>query len=480
MLRVSHLKLIFYLIFIIKLLECVHLFDHVDALAYHLTLPRYLTEVGFNETFKSFFIGLQAGYFEFLYVLPVSLFGNTALAQILCQMMHFLAGLGLLSFLATKSLSNKTYAYLLGIAVLTINAAPSVFLYAKNDGVVASLSFLLFLILAGVFARDSKYRYIFIGLLFGLIPGVKLTGLFPVLVLGFFFLYKEKTLSKNFLLSITLAIFVFSPICLLKFYYTGSPFFPALLSLFPGKLPSGIVDTYSNFTKSKITLSSLSLGMRSLFFAKLILLTSPLILFLSFKRKFVPLSFFLSLAVFTAYILVNGGNISERFYFAAIFFLVHGFFAMLEKLDFKWRFFPLLIFLAVMIDSKLDLSFRRIKKSIIFSPLSEREFIEENIPLTKLWRKIEISSQEKYTYVYTDLLYMGFYSPRGMRLEQLRMNPDALFYRDHKDKFLDRYSYLILNSTLSDIRSNLTQGYEKIDQVHEYVVFQRIKTETKP
>jgi hypothetical protein len=444
------------------MLEAVSFFRHGDALNYHLVGSRFWLETSWLEMTHDLWGNFQSGVFELIYLFPLMLFGNTLWGQVSSQLIHFLLGQGLAAFVLYfyfKKKDNELIGSLSGLTILTISRSSDFFLYAKNDGALAACGLILALMLFDdSFLSHKKHkRNLLIGVLMGLVPAIKMSGLFIVGPLSIYFVYlKRKELKEVFFVA-SIALIVFSPILLRNAYFVGNPFFPGLINIFPGVLTEEMKSYYLYHMSSALTLSSLISALVSFFTGKIIfILMIPLFLYQIIKKRNLFFSA-LSLLIFALYLIVNGGLVVERFFFICYFLITVSIFIFIHKNDFYKKFLPLLL-LIILIDSKADKS---LKKVITFIPQyisrSPMDIVNEYSPYSRIWRGLE-SSREKRI-VLSDLFAQQFYAPDGIRIHQFRGRPDTEFLGQCKiDDLskLSRYTYAIL------AENNNNPCYQKI------------------
>ena len=268
---------LFSFIWVIKAIESLYLFSHGDALSYHLVWPKLVLSNGIQDTISHFFPIWLSGYFDFIYFVPSFIFGDGAEAQQLGQFIHFFLSIGLGSIILVKFIKHPQYRWLAGISLLTIAESADFFLYAKNDGFIALCSLISFLLIQ----NNHKYSKYFLGLIFGLAIGTKLSALFFMLPLGFLYLMNcLKKKNYDFLFVIFITIITTLPTLIIKYSYLKSPFFPGLLDLFPGNLDIDLKNRYNSLVKVPSSLTSTLKNIKAFYFFKLatfIILLSTLV-----------------------------------------------------------------------------------------------------------------------------------------------------------------------------------------------------------
>lgn len=446
---------IFFTIFIIKVLEALCFFRHGDALNYHLVGPRFWLETSWLEMTNDLWGNFQSGLFELLYLLTIGIFGNSLWGQLSSQLLHFLLGQGLAAFILFSYFKKKNsiVAALSGIAILTISKSGDFFLYAKNDGFLAAMGlFALILILDKNYLKvEGSSRSILIGALLGLLPAVKMSGLFVTAPLAIYYVYLNRKDIFQILLAGSMSLLVFSPILIRNYYFIGNPFFPGLINIFPGVLTPEMKSYYLHHMSNPLSWDSLAKSLSSVFLGKVIFLFSFPVLILKFRseKNFKPE--FFAYTTFVLYLLVNGGLVVERFFFTTYFFIIFGLakFLLAIKLD-KLKIIAILFLLLV--DSKIDKSFKRISHYFpLYLNSNPMDIVHEASPYASLWKNVPPSNSKKL--VISDLFAQQFYAPRGIRIHQFRGRPDVEFLGTctHQDvELLEKYSYAILASQIEN------------------------------
>lgn len=460
------------------MLEAICFFRHGDALNYHLVGPRFWLETSWLEMTNDLWGNFQSGLFEALYLLTIGIFGNTLWGQLSSQLLHFLLGQGLAAlvlFKFFKARKKEIIGALAGLSILTISKSADFFLYAKNDGALACLGLILALMLFddSFVSLNGKKRNLFLGILMGVIPAIKMSGLFIVLPLSIYFvLINYHRLSDVFITAIT-ALLVFSPILIRNYYFIGNPFFPGLIELFPGVLTDEMKRYYLYHMSNKLSFSSFIAASKSLFTGKIIFLIFFPILFCRLKDKRLPFFSIFVLSIFILYLLVNGGLVVERFFFICYFLITTMIFVFLSEKNFKNKYYYLLLVL-ILVDSKVDKSIKRIV-NFIPSYFNENslDIVYKHSPYASIWKGV--SSTGKKELVISDLFAQQFYSPDGFRIHQFRGRPDVEFLGKCESSDiskLQKYSYAIL------AEKNQNPCYEKIrnsglilNQVGEFILF---------
>ena len=460
------------------MLEAVCFFRHGDALNYHLVGPRFWLETSWLDMTNDLWGNFQSGLFETLYLITIGIFGNTLWGQLSSQLLHFLLGQGLAAFVLYyffKKKNKEAIGALAGLSILTISRSADFFLYAKNDGALASLGLILALMLFddNFISKKGKKRNLILGTLMGLIPAIKMSGLFIVMPLSIYFVIKNYRKLSNVIITALIALIVFSPILIRNYYFIGNPFFPGLIELFPGVLTNEMKTYYLYHMSNKLSFSSFIAALKSLFTGKLIFVLFFPILFCRLKEKKLPLFGLFVLSIFILYLLVNGGLVVERFFFICYFLITAMIFVFLSEKDFKNKYFYLLLVL-ILIDSKVDKSIKRVTNFIpSYFQQEPLDIVYKYSPYASIWKGVKSTGKKEI--VISDLFAQQFYSPDSFRIHQFRGRPDAEFLGKCENSDiskLQKYSYAIL------AEKNMNPCYEKIrnqgtklNQVGDFILF---------
>lgn len=411
------LSYLFSFIWVIKAIESLYLFSHGDALSYHLVWPKLVLNNGIKDTISHFFPIWLSGYFDFIYFIPNFIFGEGAEAQQLGQFIHFFLSLGLGSIILVKFIKHPQYRWLAGISLLTIAESADFFLYAKNDGFIALCSLISFLLIQ----NNQKYNKYFLGVIFGLAIGTKLSALFFMLPLGLLYLINcLKKKNYDFLLVIFFTIITSLPTLFIKYSYLKSPFFPGLLNLFPGNLDIDLTDQYNSLVKIPASLISTLKNIKAFYFFKLATLTVLIITLFAEKdkrNKKIFNIFIISIGLLL-YLVLNGGNVAPRFYFSAYFILTY---LAFQNFSSKYTLFFLLLIFA---DSKIDKSIKRIK--IVFNGDNT---VSKRITRSAVWNKIPQDSNV-IAHAYTQM----YYAKNGIQMQDILTTPLGVKYRKSCDE----------------------------------------------
>ena len=467
--KISFLWGLFWLVFLMKALECLLPTPHGDALYYHLVAPKIWSVSSWSEMFQDLSHYVQAGYFDLIYFIPFTLSDSLMKNQIAGQFLHFFFSIGLASLLCLRWVNHKIWGPLAAISMLTIARDSGFFHYAKNDGALALASLVAAWLIyrAKYLGKDQgKFSLVVIGIMLGLVPGIKMNGLLVVLPLSLYFVWQNRYKVSNIVITGGIALLVFLPVLIKNYIYTGNVFFPALVSRFPGFLTQPMLDHYSYYYGNSMSLETFGIQIRDFLTGKLLFIIHPILMWLNYKSGRSSLNFFawLSITAFGLYIVFNGSLPHPRYFFPSYFLLVLFIFLSLKARseDPKTsRFFTakttlILLVLIILSDTKLDLLGRNIRDAVTgHYSLTEQEMVRREIPLTALWEKIEANDTEVVDYVISDSHSSSYYLPRGVRLHTAKQSHGAEFLLDcHSQEDLSRlkfYRYSLLSSENSNL-----------------------------
>ena len=467
--KISFLWGLFWLVFLMKALECLLPTPHGDALYYHLVAPKIWSVSSWSEMFQDLSHYVQAGYFDLIYFIPFTLSDSLMKNQIAGQFLHFFFSIGLASLLCLRWVNHRIWGPLASISMLTIARDSGFFHYAKNDGALALASLVAAWLIyrAKYLGKDQgKFSLVVIGIMLGLVPGIKMNGLLVVLPLSLYFVWQNRYKVSNIVITGGIALLVFLPVLIKNYIYTGNVFFPALVSRFPGFLTQPMLDHYSYYYGNSMSLETFGIQIRDFLTGKLLFIIHPILMWLNYKSGRSSLNFFawLSITAFGLYIVFNGSLPHPRYFFPSYFLLVLFIFLSLKARseDPKTsRFFTakttlILLVLIILSDTKLDLLGRNIRDAVTgHYSLTEQEMVRREIPLTALWDKIEANDTEVVDYVISDSHSSSYYLPRGVRLHTAKQSHGAEFLLDcHSQEDLSRlkfYRYSLLSSENSNL-----------------------------
>lgn len=475
------LKIVVSVVALLKFLEVLTPMAHGDALYYHLPVAKQWIEFGFLEMHKELAGSLQAGIFDYLYLIPVGLFGANLYGQLAAQLMYFLCSIGLATFLVIKALHpNSILKSLFILYMITYGVDSDFFIFAKNDGVLASFGLLATLEFSQNFISkrfNQKWELLIKGATLGILPLIKINGLLICVVLGIYFIWKKKNIKHFFV--ITLISFILAlPLFIRNYYFLASPFYPGLLGLFPGKLTSPMIAFYKASMQSPITLQGLLFHLKAFTAFKLINIFIVLYLVKVKKIKFSD-ELLVSIVIFIIYLILNGGVPAARFYFICFFLNSYFILSQFEKFNISRKVLFLLVLL-ILSDSKIDKSFGRIKKSLLAAQKSNSslEFVNNTIMQTRVWNYVEEENKK----IITDDFLEIYYAPRGTRLYHYKQSVQAFHLYRCSDEFgdlakLNEYDYAFLNHQFG-IRNKCTEyirnNFELKYKEDHYEVYKRV------
>ena len=467
--KISFLWGLFWLVFLMKALECLLPTPHGDALYYHLVAPKIWSVSSWSEMFQDLSHYVQAGYFDLIYFIPFTLSDSLMKNQIAGQFLHFFFSIGLASLLCLRWVNHRIWGPLASISMLTIARDSGFFHYAKNDGALALASLVAAWLIyrAKYLGKDQgKFSLVVIGIMLGLVPGIKMNGLLVVLPLSLYFVWQNRYKVSNIVITGGIALLVFLPVLIKNYIYTGNVFFPALVSRFPGFLTQPMLDHYSYYYGNSMSLETFGIQIRDFLTGKLLFIIHPILMWLNYKSGRSSLNFFawLSITAFGLYIVFNGSLLHPRYFFPSYFLLVLFIFLSLKARSedpktssfFTAKTSLVLLILIILSDTKLDLLGRNIRDAVTgHYSLTEQEMVRREIPLTALWEKIEANDTEVVDYVISDSHSSSYYLPRGVRLHTAKQSHGAEFLLDcHSQEDLSRlkfYRYSLLSSENSNL-----------------------------
>jgi len=463
----------FILILIIKCLESFVVYGHVDAINYHLVIAKYLTNGLWNEAWTTIPGALMSGVFEFIYLLPHSIFGHGYRAHSTSQFLHFCfsIGLGSITLYWMLSKTNKTFASLGAISILTISKGSSFFLYAKNDGVLALAVLLLYYFYDQYcYKQDSSIKNsIILGFLLGLAPAIKASGVLYIIPIALHFTYYNFKSFKFILISSSLSILTWLPILIRNYYYNGNPLFPGLIGHINGNSSAAMIEYYSRHMSSPATLQSVLRNIFNLFTGKLIFLIVPFIVFFNIFKKNHQKNrlFYYAISSFILILIVNGGVTAIRFLFPLFFVFVYFLFKNFAEYKFSRSIFVFLL-VGILVDSKVDKSIGRVIDDLT-SNETHKQKIERKIPLTKFWDKLDIHNSRFY--ILSDNLSQQYYAPINMRVIQYQHHPELNFLfkcKEHDLEKLSKYHYAVIMHDLNNPCYNMIKNSKLIASMFQY------------
>ncbi len=470
---------LFWTIFTLKLFETLCFINYIDPFAYHIAFPRQWYETSFLEALKSNDLYLISGLFDYLYIIPMLIFkGDRFPALLMSQSMHFIFSIGIGSLILNNWFKKYYWGPVAGLCLLTISKSSTFFLVAKNDGALSLAVLVSFLIIyddSFLIRLKGIARAIVIGLSLGLIPAIKLNGLLYVASIGLYFVLKNRKNYALVVIAVLSSLVLFLPFLIKNWLLIRSPFFPALLSLFPGEVSSPMHSFYSRFIGSKFELVHLFKHLQYFFFGKVFFVTSILLLGFKFRRK-EPLtlssnyiSFIISASGYVLYLFINGGLPTYRFIFPGYFLIVYFIFNELKGYSFelnKFKIVPILILVIILADSKVDKSFKRLMKRWDDRNMSFREVANRDFPYSQFWNYVTVEPNQK-TYVISDFLTNTYFAPKEVRIKASVVHREGRIITvcDDVEK-LKKYHYALLrfkslNKCYQEIESNWENVYSK-------------------
>lgn len=490
----ENILLFFFGLFLLfKLIESTIPMPDGDPLYYHLVIGKVWVSSGFAAAHNDVCGALQAGIIEYVYAIPQFLGFSTFRTQQFGQTLHFLLSAGVVSIVLFVRYFkyNLGLALLAGIAFLTIPSGGYLHL-AKSDGIGPALAVLASLIILHTrsfnYNKDQlNYKLLVVAVMIGLIPLVKINGLILSALLTIWFLFEDGLFYKIRVRHIIFVLIVFSLSCLIlirNWYFIKAPFFPAGLGFWPGDVTPRMKEVYTGFMASSITLISFIENLMIFLFGKLVFILIPIFLFLNFRKKINNLNyiFYVSLAYFSIFMVINGGLVVERFLFPSIFlnllFLFESMRIHLEHINKKvvW----LIIFLIILVDSRVDLTAREIANYVATRNRSDESILRELNSYNYFIDDIILSDnrESKTNYkILSDEFNQVFHNNKNFILHSDECNVDADFLTSCKNsddlKKLQNYDFAILRYD----RSNLCYEYIKnqgrpVRRINSYTVYE--------
>ena len=447
----SNIFIYFYLFFLLlQATQTLIPYSHGDALYYHLVGPKLWKESNWSSMWEDLSHYAQAGYFDLLYFVPTYFIESKLVNQIVCQFIHFFFSIFLGSLFVIYIIKDKVWGPICGIAILTIANDSSFFYYAKNDGALAFFSLLATYL---VINKTYNHHPIIGGILIGIIPGIKINGfliILPLILVLFYQLYKKETRFFTVCIVGLFSIITVLPQLVKNYIYTENPLFPGFVSLFPGNLTEPMLQHYGHFYGNPMNLEIFFKQIIDLITGKSIIILIPLLFFYFKKTSNQILTyFFIGLSVFLIYIIYNGSLLHPRYYFTSYFLIITAIFLFLSQQNINSKKLIISIFLLTIIDSKLDLSINGFYKIInSYYNLTEDKILEQYIPITKIWNKIDSSSDTEY--VISDYISNSYYLPKNIRLHTAKQSLGADFLitcKDFRDiEKLKKYKYALVTN----------------------------------
>ncbi|EQC43427.1 glycosyltransferase 87 family protein [Bacteriovorax sp. Seq25_V] len=455
-----YLYVILALIIVVKFLETLTPFNYADSLYYGMVIGKNLSWQSLKDSYLTVCGSFQSGLVEFLQAYPISKMGGNIWTQVTMQAMHFIFGQLLAGYILYKNIKDKKIAIIAFIAALTISVDSDFFLYSKTDGYLASLGLYTFF---SIRKRNNPY---IIGLLLGLIPLIKLSGLLITAPLSLYYMIKNRDF-KNILKTAFVALALTSIILIRNYIFTGTPFYPALLKIFPGDVSQTPREYYLSALSSPINSSVLLRVMKDFFLGKMVFILIP---FLIYKNKFKNIEIYLlSLVVFGIYVIINGGISASRFFFLCFFLNIFYIGISLEHARIANKQLVLLLIL-VLVDSKIDKTLKRDKeniKNIITN--NYHKYRQDKIPLSKFWDYIPENSK-----ILSDEFSQQFYAPKGVELIFGQCNKKFEPFRNCTEEAysnIERFDYAILADRYTNKCFDKVKNNEKIYEYGRYKLY---------
>lgn len=480
------IRSLFIFMWIIKALESLVPYAHVDALNYHMVVGKYLSLGLFNDLWETVPGALMSGLFDLIYTIPNFIFGYGLIAHSSSQFLHFFFSIGLGSLLLYNYFLKKQQPLIGGIAgllILTISKGASFLMYAKNDGVLAFALLATALYFYEFFLKCKLFNFktaLVFGVLLGINPAIKMNGVLYMTPFALSYTFLARHQIKFVFIAALTAMALWAPFLSRNYYYIGNPIFPGMISLIKGSASLGMIEYYSHCMSARVTPATFVINLKNLFLGKIVFLTT---FFFVLKNKWKSdenILFYLIFAGFLIAMAVNGGMTAIRFLFPLMFLLV--LYIALSAKSFKNEISqkPILalIIILILVDSKLDKSIRRIvdfSKDVI-ALHNEKLIVNKRIANTRLWNEID---QKKGTiWLLTDELSQQYYAPENLRLIQYQHNKNAQFMTGPKDQCaakIIKFDYVLLKNPRDlSCLDFLDKTYKKEDFM-DYALYKKLK-----
>ncbi len=435
-----------------KLADALIPHGHSDPLYYTLHAPKIFHYYGWDVMVNDLMPSVMTGVLEFVTLFYFQFTENLGLIHILAQFLVLGLSLILGAFLIRRWTVNPFVGYLAAFSILTFSRDTAIFTYAKGDGVVG-----IFAMIAVYCLSTSRKPWI-LGLFIGLLPAIKLSGLYPAVAIGAVAVIKNSKNPRYFITAGITALAVFMPIMVRNYLGVGNPLFPGFLKSMPGKASPAMIEYYSLFYNVPANIEFVKSAVHDLFLGKLIFGLWVYFFYRKVREKsWDGLSIVAcALGTFIVYCLTNGVYQGTRYFFAVFFILALFTFIELDRLFSSKRDHFLksttgmimLLGLALM-DSGLDMAPRIIYgnlKSVITLRLSEivkRETARE----WDMWASIPMHPTSPKR-ILSETTTEGYYLDPLYRLENTDLSMTGGFFKECKEPGdlgrLTEYDYYFL------------------------------------
>ena len=438
-------------IVIYKIFDALTIQTQGDPFYYHLAGARIFYYQGWQYLVTDLQSYAQAGWYDAVYVIPFFFTHNKIAIQLFGQETHLLLSLFLGAFCIFRWIPNKTLAIFGAISLITISRDFVQFMYAKNDGVVASLT-----LITAYWIYKKKSPYL-IGLGLGLISSVKMSGLIATAVLSLIYTFNERRNFKAVLKCAITSLVVISPILLRNYWMTGDPVFPGMVDHFTSKMSSSTRGYYHYFFSQPSTSFSIVQSFKDLALGKAVYWIGFVIAFdKARKRDWDGFSFFIAaLAIFGFYTFSHGVYQGARFFFATFFLMIFFTFNELSKRTLNPKYFwPLLVL--ILVDSNVGFSGQKIYGNLTeLTHHSEEELIERHIDQFRMVKAMDRHPRMP-TYIYSDKPSESFHLDPQYHLIHYQHAPNADYFVKCLDvktilPLINKYKYFWLNPEISNL-----------------------------
>jgi hypothetical protein len=469
------------ILFCLKFLETLTPYSHGDPLYYHLVLGKLWSLEGFKLAHLDTCGAMQAGFLEYIFGIVQFIIHNKIYIQLISQEFHFLLSIGIASlFFLYRYIKDSNPAHLfLSIGFLTIGKGSDFFLYAKNDGFMALLAFICTYLVVEKKLLNKFFEIILLAFVLIMIALIKINGILFVIILNSILVWNlRKDLKKILLLTFSQMLFI-SPLFYRNWYFLKSPFFPALIKKFPGNLSNEMIANYTFYMGKPLTLENAIIYLKLFFLGKYLFILIPILIFLNIKNKHYKLNQYLFISMTYLILLMlqsGGGLVYERWIFGCFFINLYYVITSLFSFNINYKYGLLLLFV-LMIDSKIDLTIKRIKSNFVFKNISEEEKIIKTSSNNQIW-KFFPNESSKTQYIISDQYNQIFYAPDYLRLHSSECNIQGHFldqcHNESDLKELSTYKYAILikdkkNTCYQSIKNN----WKNLGQLGEYSIYEQ-------
>jgi hypothetical protein len=444
-------KILFGLALLYKIADALIPKGHTDVLYYTLYAPKLFHFYGWNTLVHDLVPFLMTGVMELFTLLYFQFTENLGWIHILAQLTTLGLSLVLGALLIRRWIRDPFIGFLAAFSILTFTRSSATFIFPKGDGPAG-----IFAMIAA-YAIHVRWKPWAIGILLGLLPSFKLSGIYPAAVLGLITVVKYRREPRFFLVAGLTALAAFAPTLLRNYIVIGNPVYPALLQKIPGRASPAILEFSARYFSTPPNWDFARLAMSDLLRGKIIFGLWIYFLIRKIGTKDSSLLFLVvaGLGSFLLYVATNGTYQDARFFFASFFIL--GLFAFLE-LDRLYRSdrphflktapgMVLLLALAV-VDARLEAAPKTIWNNIrdlVSLPLGR--IVDREMAREKPTRDLFPANPGSPKRILSEMTAEGYYLDPAYRLEYVDYSRSAGFIRRCTEADTDRlkaYDYFIL------------------------------------